>query len=119
MTQHEALAHEAFKKLIARRRALLRLVPELAQQEQAERESAPNDWIDRAVSVETETLLKKLADTERKELTEIDAALERIANHQFGVCEGCGRSIPKRRLEALPEARTCVACGEERERVAG
>ena len=119
MTQHEAVAHQAFKKLIDRRRALLRLVPELAQQQQDEREAAPNDWIDRAVSVETESLLKKLADTERNELAEIDAALDRIANHRFGVCEGCGRSIPKRRLEALPEARTCVDCREAHERVAG
>ena len=30
-------------------------------------------------------------------------------------CEDCGERIPKRRREALPGARTCVACQSERD----
>jgi len=114
----ETLADASFKKLMARRRALLKQVPELAEQEQVEREAESNDWVDRAVSVESEGLLHALAESERKELAEIDAALERIADKRFGFCETCGNAIPARRLEAVPEARTCVTCGEKRERLA-
>jgi len=116
--KYESLIDASFQKLIARRRTLLRQVPALAQEEQAKREAETNDWIDRAVSVESETLLHALADTERKELVEIEAALDRIADHRFGTCESCGHAIAERRLEAMPEARTCVACSAQRERAA-
>ena len=41
-------------------------------------------------------------------LTEVDAALERVATGRYGVCEMCGRPIDRARLEARPTARTCV-----------
>jgi RNA polymerase-binding transcription factor DksA len=44
-----------------------------------------------------------------RELTEIDAALERLYKHpeKFGVCEDTGGEIPFERLEIIPWARTC------------
>ncbi len=41
---------------------------------------------------------------------EIDAALEKMANGKYGICENCGQLIAKARLEALPYARLCIAC---------
>jgi DnaK suppressor protein len=46
----------------------------------------------------------------RHRLTELDAALARLDAGSYGVCERCGRPIAPARLEARPEARTCVAC---------
>lgn len=43
-------------------------------------------------------------------LTEIDAALERVAVGTFGTCEKCGGPIAAGRLEARPVARTCIRC---------
>ena len=43
-------------------------------------------------------------------LREIDDALERISNKTFGICEACGKPIPKARLTAKPHARYCVPC---------
>jgi DnaK suppressor protein len=45
-----------------------------------------------------------------RQLEEIDAALARLADGSYGVCERCGCEIPAGRLEARPTARTCVAC---------
>jgi RNA polymerase-binding transcription factor DksA len=44
-----------------------------------------------------------------RELTEIDAALERLYKHpaQYGLCEDTGREIPFERLDIVPWARTC------------
>ena len=39
----------------------------------------------------------------------IDAALEKMANGKYGICENCGQLIAKARLEALPYARLCIA----------
>ncbi|MGH9294794.1 MAG: TraR/DksA family transcriptional regulator, partial [Acidimicrobiales bacterium] len=41
---------------------------------------------------------------------EIDHALAKMAGKSYGVCENCGRLIPKARLEALPFARLCIDC---------
>ncbi len=43
-------------------------------------------------------------------VAEIEAALAKIENGSYGVCESCGELIPKLRLEALPYARLCMAC---------
>ena len=43
-----------------------------------------------------------------KQLTEVKAALERIANNTYGKCEISGEPIERDRLEAVPSATTCV-----------
>jgi DnaK suppressor protein len=55
-----------------------------------------------------------LADQVRRSLVEIDAALDRVEQGRYGVCEGCGRPIPDARLEVRPTARTCVPCASRR-----
>ncbi len=44
----------------------------------------------------------------REQLDEIDAALQRLDEGTFGVCETCGRPIAAARLEALPATRFCI-----------
>ena len=58
-----------------------------------------------------------LAGNERKTLFEIDSALRRIDDGSFGVCESCGCLITKKRLKAVPHARTCIKCQEAKEKV--
>ena len=45
----------------------------------------------------------------------IDDALLRIDSHAYGVCESCGKGIPKQRLLAKPFARFCISCRREME----
>jgi DnaK suppressor protein len=54
-----------------------------------------------------------LLETERQNLKEIAAALERIEEGTFGVCEECHKPISKARLNALPYTRYCVKCAEK------
>lgn len=48
-------------------------------------------------------------------LREIDYALERIREGDYGVCENCGKTIKEARLEAIPWARLCLGCERLRE----
>ncbi len=41
-------------------------------------------------------------------LTEVRAALKRIAQGSYGVCAFCGQPIAEKRLEALPWAAYCI-----------
>ncbi|MEU6661938.1 TraR/DksA C4-type zinc finger protein [Streptomyces sp. NPDC046821] len=43
-------------------------------------------------------------------LEDIDKALARLDQGEYGVCQGCSRAIPPERLEILPYARCCVGC---------
>ena len=51
-----------------------------------------------------------LAEQARRHLTEIDAAVARLAAGSYETCERCGRPISAERLRARPVARTCTAC---------
>lgn len=43
-------------------------------------------------------------------LSEVQAALNKIAEGTYGLCEKCHREIEKERLEARPYARLCIHC---------
>jgi RNA polymerase-binding transcription factor DksA len=49
-----------------------------------------------------------LAENERKQLREIDGALQRIQDSTYGVCQMTGKPIPKARLDAKPWAKYTV-----------
>jgi DnaK suppressor protein len=40
----------------------------------------------------------------------VERALAKLADGTYGICDGCGRPIPARRLEAMPESVLCVEC---------
>ena len=56
-----------------------------------------------------------LIQNECQELKAIDAALKRLDQRVFGLCELCDKTIPKTRLRALPYARLCIQCKKEQE----
>jgi len=57
-----------------------------------------------------------LASNERKTLYELEDALKRIEDGDFGFCDQCKSPISKLRLKAVPSARLCVKCQERLEK---
>ena len=51
----------------------------------------------------------------RQQLLQIDAALERIANGEYGECRECGDAIQPGRLQADPAATLCIICAQAQE----
>jgi DnaK suppressor protein len=75
------------------------------------------DIADRA-SVETEVALELRArDRQRKLISKIDEALERIERGEYGYCEETGEPIGIKRLEARPVATLSVEAQERHERI--
>jgi len=56
-----------------------------------------------------------LAETSSQSLPLIEAAIKRIDEGTFGICEECGVNIPQARLHAIPFAHLCVKCASEQE----
>ncbi len=55
--------------------------------------------------------------THRENLRKIDAALRKIDEDTYGICEDCGEDINAERLKILPFAIYCRDCQEKRERM--
>jgi len=59
-----------------------------------------------------------LIERKTKELKNIERLIKRISKEdKFGLCEECGKRIPKRRLLIIPEATLCVDCQRELEKM--
>jgi|DewCreStandDraft_3_1066083.scaffolds.fasta_scaffold00992_5 DnaK suppressor protein len=43
-------------------------------------------------------------------LAQVEAALKKIEEGTYGICERCGQPIHIERLEALPWAKLCISC---------
>jgi DnaK suppressor protein len=50
----------------------------------------------------------------RQHLAQIDAAMARLADGSYGVCESCGQPIGGARLAARPVTTTCITCASRR-----
>ena len=68
------------------------------------------DSEDRAQEIENDEVVDGLEDIESKELVQVEGALKRIAEGQYGNCAECGEAIPEARLKAVPYALNCMAC---------
>lgn len=67
---------------------------------------------------DSEGLIRETALTQTQEniLSQADAALRRIEEGQFGVCEECEREINRERLDFMPFTPYCVECAAQHER---
>ena len=78
--------------------------------------SGGSDSIDESTEEQGTASLLRLKDREKKYLTKINQALERMEDGTYGECLECGEPIPVKRLRARPAAIFCIECKEERER---
>ena len=51
-----------------------------------------------------------LMENSEETLREIDAAIQRVEDGTYGVCEETGNPISKSRLKVIPWARLCIEC---------
>jgi len=98
------------KALLAQKQRLAARIGERLGEVTAERE--PDDEGAIAIDNYTKDLAAATIERERRTLNEIEIALARLEAGDYGVCNLCGISIPKIRLEALPSATLCVNCAE-------
>lgn len=74
------------------------------------------DLADQASDAYEKEFLFGLSDSERKLLSEVEAALYKIEEGTFGRCEECGEMINSERLEALSYAHLCLSCQSAKEK---
>ena len=78
-------------------------------------EDGAQDIADKAANSYTKEFLFSLSNSERDMLNLVDEALGRIDGRRYGVCVVCDDEMDKKRLEAIPWAKHCLACQEKQE----
>ncbi len=53
-------------------------------------------------------VVESLVTTEQR----VTRALEKIEEQTYGICDVCGKAIPRGRLQAAPESTKCVDCAQ-------
>jgi|SRR5919204_2773684 DnaK suppressor protein len=74
------------------------------------------DFLDIAQDVEDQELARLSASRLTERARRLRMALTRVSEGEYGVCSECGNPIPAKRLAAVPDATTCVACQDRLER---
>lgn len=71
------------------------------------------DFEDFATEVEDTEVLESLGNAGLREIGMIKAALARINNNCYGVCQKCGKIILEERLKIVPYTPLCKDCVKE------
>ena len=103
------------EKLLAWRDDILKEAKETLQHLQDENQNHP-DLADRASSETDRAIELRARDRQRKLISKIDAAIQRIDDGTYGYCEETGEPIALKRLEARPIATLSVEAQERHER---
>lgn len=109
LKQLRLILEEQLREIMNLSRAALQDVTEVREQDA--------DPLDLAVSESNREWTLRLADRERRLLSKIKHALERMNAGEYGVCESCGQAITFKRLMARPVATLCIDCKTEAEQV--
>ncbi len=100
------------KKLVDKRRELTAAYTKNRHYGRESDEGGTQDLADKASSSYTKEFLYSLSNTERTVLEQVERAIDRMNEGEYGTCMECGEKISKKRLDAVPWARFCVPCQE-------
>jgi phage/conjugal plasmid C-4 type zinc finger TraR family protein len=75
------------------------------------------DFLDVAQGIEHQEQARLSTSRLTERARRLRIALTRMSEGEYGLCSECGAAIPSRRLLAVPDATTCVACQSRLERV--
>jgi len=78
------------------------------------REPSDPDFAEHATEAEGDEVLEGLESWALREIAQIQAALDRIAEGTYGECATCGETVDEKRLAAVPHASQCISCASKK-----
>jgi DnaK suppressor protein len=70
------------------------------------------DSAEQAQERENDEVVDAIGNETAQSIRVLQAALSRIEDGSYGICENCGSGINDGRLAAIPEATRCVGCAD-------
>lgn len=106
------------ERLVRRRTEILEQLDHFEEALAYLEQSRPPEFSEEAQEEAAANSLKALDAQERRELSDIMRALDKIDDGSYGECERCSEPIGLARLKALPMVRLCIKCQEKIEKSA-
>jgi DnaK suppressor protein len=104
------------KLLLALKKSLLQAQETGDQAEQTvELDQTRVGRLSRMDAMQAQAMSKETGRRRRQKLLQIEAALKRIDQEDFGYCQECGEDIAPARLDVDPTALLCISCASARE----
>jgi DnaK suppressor protein len=100
-------------RLLARRHELSDRQGRLHADRRREAEPLSADAPDRAIQQENDAVVDSIELAAEAEIDDIAAALRRLDEGSYGVCETCAGPISEPRLAAVPYAVQCQSCAAQ------
>lgn len=97
-------------KLKEIRATLLGDVEKNFKNSQAEFTEPVADITDDAARTYSNQLMTNLGEQDWEKLKQVDEAIEKIKDGNYGICSTCDQPIPEARLDVVPFAKFCVEC---------
>jgi RNA polymerase-binding protein DksA len=104
------MAHEDLKRELEQR--LVDLQARLSSIKEDVTRAHSGDSAEQAQERENDEVVDAIGNETALSIKVIQAALGRIENGTYGLCDTCGEEIGAARLKAIPEATRCVECVE-------
>ena len=114
--KYTALVHDLNKFRTTLEARIADLERDMRRRDDIAVERSP-DAVDEIQRASERALAISNIDRESKQLQNARAALRRIHDGTFGICEECEDEISPKRLSALPWASLCVVCQEALDRL--
>jgi len=105
------------ESLVEKKTRLLKEIQEQSAEVASEKLDEPGDLVDMATDLLDQELNLSLTTAEINSLKEIDEALIRIENGEYGICVDTGEEIAKTRLKAVPEAKRTLEAQEKYDKI--
>ncbi len=107
-----ALDTQKFKQLLEAERDALQSMDETAAAGRApvELDQQSVGRLSRMDAMQVQAMAQAMGARREGRFAQIEAALKRIENDEYGVCLECDVAIPVKRLEIDPAVATCVNC---------
>jgi RNA polymerase-binding protein DksA len=100
--------HDALEKDLKAR--LAELEKRLASIKRDVTQEHSSDSAEQAQERENDEVIDAIGDETREAIAATRAALARIKDGTYGICDSCGTEISAERLAVLPEATRCINC---------
>jgi RNA polymerase-binding protein DksA len=102
------VAYEALRAELEERLGVLQ--SRLAKIKQEVTRAHSGDSAEQAQERENDEVVDAIGNETAQSIRDVQAALGRIEDGSYGLCERCGEEIAPGRLKAIPEATRCVNC---------
>jgi len=112
----EALLHEERERLLAELEHLDHSFLESVKDASGDLSAYSFHMADQGSDAYEREMNSLRSSAEGRLLMETVEALRRLYRGEYGICAGCGETIARERLLAMPQATRCLACKTQEER---